>query len=74
MTRGAKHDYLAMNLDFSEQGKVKIDMVDYATNMCKDFPEKLGHVSTPWTENSFKVDDKLPPLSENKKKIFILLL
>ena len=70
VTRGAKHDYLAMNLDFSERGKVKINMIDYATGMCNDFPEKLGHVSTPWTDNLFKDDDKLPPLTENKKKTF----
>jgi hypothetical protein len=27
--RGKIHDYLAMKLDFTEKGKLKLDMVDY---------------------------------------------
>ena len=32
-TRGKKHDYLGMLVDFTEKGKVKIDMVKYVESM-----------------------------------------
>ena len=34
---GTHHDYLAMNLDFSESGVMKDDMVDYVTDMVRIF-------------------------------------
>ncbi len=37
-TRGKVHDYLGMVFDFSEEGKVKVDMCDYIANMVDDFP------------------------------------
>ena len=37
-TFGPKHDYLGMNFDFSEPGKVKIDMIEYLTKMLDSFP------------------------------------
>ena len=36
--RGKFHDYLAMNLDYSTQGQVRINMTDYIATMIKDFP------------------------------------
>ena len=36
-TRGKIHDYLGMTFDFSEKGKVKIDMIDYMSSMVDDF-------------------------------------
>ena len=54
---GHKHDYLAMDLDFSEKGVLKVDMRTYVKNMIKDFSGKVGKSSVPWTENLFKVDD-----------------
>jgi hypothetical protein len=39
--RGKIHDYLGMELDYSEPGKVKIGMIDYVENMLRDFPEQL---------------------------------
>jgi hypothetical protein len=44
--RGKKHDYLGMELDYSEDGKVKIGMINYVENMLKDFPEKLKETDT----------------------------
>ena len=32
-TRGDQHDYLGMNFDFSEKGKVRIDLCKYIGNM-----------------------------------------
>ena len=39
--REKKHEYLGMNFDFSEKGKVKIDMCDYISNMIEDFGEYI---------------------------------
>ena len=56
-TRGKKHVCLGMLLDFSEPGKVKIDMRDYVKEMIEEFPKVLtGKVSSPANENLFKVD------------------
>ena len=49
-TRGKKHDYLAMTLDYSEKGKVKVDMRNYVKSMIEYFPTKLNEnvvISTP---------------------------
>ena len=37
-TFGPVHDYLGMTFDFSEPGKVKIDMIDYLTKVVDEFP------------------------------------
>ena len=36
-TRGPIHDYLGMTFDFSEPGKLKLDMIDYMSAMVDDF-------------------------------------
>ena len=36
------HDYLGMTFDFSEDGKVKVDMKDYMAKMVDDFSIKFG--------------------------------
>ena len=38
---GKKHEYLGMSFDFSEPGKLKIDMCDYINNMVNDFGEYM---------------------------------
>ena len=40
-TRGIVHDYLGMTFDFSETGKVKIDMINYMEAMVDDFSAKF---------------------------------
>jgi hypothetical protein len=40
-TQGPVHDYLGMTFDFSQKGKVIVDMIDYITAMVNDFPTKL---------------------------------
>ena len=62
-TRGPIHDYLGMTFDFSESGKVKIDMIDYITNMIDDGPFPLNpsdQAATPATEDLFAHDDSAP--------------
>ena len=51
-TRGKVHDYLAMKLDYLEEGILKVDMRDYVKSMVQEFPEELyGKVKTPWNTN-----------------------
>ena len=44
-TRGKKHDYLGMLVDFTGKGNVKIDMVKYVESMIEDFPVKINKIS-----------------------------
>ena len=49
---GEKHDYLGMLVDFTEKGKVIIDMVKYVESMVEAFPVKISKISkTPAAEN-----------------------
>jgi hypothetical protein len=41
VTRGPRHDYLGMNIDFSEPGSVTFDMIPYISKILTGFPEKL---------------------------------
>jgi len=70
--RGKVHDYLAMKLDYSEPGKVAIDMIDYVKNMVEDFPEELTAQGArhPWSDNLFKVDETSPLLPKQKAEDF----
>lgn len=66
---GKKHDHLAMILDFSVAGKLRIDMMAYANGMIVDFPFELKEHDCPWTEKLFKVDKSAPKLDTKRKKI-----
>jgi hypothetical protein len=44
--RGGIHDYLDMEIDFSEKGKVKIGMTEYVESMLEVFPEKIKSTDT----------------------------
>jgi hypothetical protein len=47
-TWGSYHDYLGINIDFSDPGMVKFDMVPYIRKIIDAFPEKItGVTSTP---------------------------
>jgi hypothetical protein len=69
-TRGKFHYYLAMKIDFTTPGKVKIDMKDYVKGMVEDFPEKVENSTYPWNDNIFKVDDTATKLSKQKQELF----
>jgi hypothetical protein len=69
-TRGKIHDYLAMKLDFTTRGKLKVNMTEYVKSMVNDFPEELSKSNYPWNENLFKVDTKSPKLSKDKRELF----
>ena len=69
--RGTRHDYLAMVLDYSIPGVLKVDMTEYVKSMVDEFPEKLsGNTNCPWNENLFKVDDTSKKLGHEKAKEF----
>ena len=57
-THGKIHDYLAMKLDFTTNGKLKVNMTEYVKSMVNDFPEELSKSNYLWNENLFKVDTK----------------
>ena len=64
-TRGKKHVYLGMLLDFSTPGEVKVDMTEYVQDMIDEFPQELkGNVASPANDNLFKVGEskKLDPV------------
>jgi len=39
--RGKIHDYLGMIFDFSEKGKVMVNMIEYIKTIINDFPEEI---------------------------------
>jgi len=70
--RGKVHDYLGMNLDFSEKGKVKIDMKSYVKDMIEEYPVQLSETDvakTPATVDLLEVGEE-PPLDKVKKESF----
>ena len=73
---GTCHDYLAMNLDLSESGVMKVDMVDHVTDMVKDFPGNLPKkkVMCLWMDKMFFIDENSKPLDEKHKEIFHMSL
>jgi len=71
-TRGKVHDYLGMKFDFTEKGKVKIDMVDYMSSMVDDFSTKLSPTDvapTPAGEDLFS-EGKGPKLDRQRTEEF----
>ena len=68
-TRGKRHDYLGMTIDFSTKGKVVIDMCDYIKNMLADSsvilkPDEVA--PTPATDNLFTVNEESPLLPKKQ--------
>ena len=69
-TRGKVHDYLGMIFDFSEKGKLKINMSKYVKDMIKSFPEdSTGHAKNPATSNLFE-PSKGNKLSQEQAEAF----
>ena len=57
--RGKVHDYLGMIMDFSEEGKVSINMVEYIKTIIDDFPEEIiGIKTSPAADHLFEVRDE----------------
>ncbi len=72
-TRGKRHDYLAMNLDYNTPGEVHVEMAYYVKQMIKDFSvdvSKKTPVAQPWNENLFKVNEKSAKLDDKHAEEF----
>ena len=55
-TRGTKHVYLGMTLDFSKAGVVRVQMKDYIKAMVDELPKHMkGKAKTPAANHLFKV-------------------
>ena len=70
-SRGKRHRYLGMTLDYSKKGKVIIDMMDYTKETHDIFPEDLsGKISTPANKHLFNVRDDAEKLEEGQRQTF----
>ena len=68
--KGKVHDYLAMNLDYTIKGQVKIDMIKYVQYMIKDFPKPITKThATPASEKLFSTHQS-PELDSKRKDSF----
>jgi hypothetical protein len=71
VVRGKEHDYLAMILNFTDSGAMKVDMRYYIDGMLEDFPFPVQSTAkTPWTEKLFKVDSASKHLDDERRSIF----
>jgi hypothetical protein len=72
VVRGKIHDYLAMIMDFTQDGALKIDMKCYIKGMLEDFPyyEIKSTKVTPWTEKLLKIQEDAKKLNEERRSIF----
>jgi len=60
--RGTHHEYLGMDLDYSEPGVFKVSMIPYIDKIHEDFPEEItSGAPTPHADYLFKIRDKNDP-------------
>ena len=53
---GKVHDFLAMDLYFLEDGRVKVSVVEYLNNILREFPEHLGDIAkSPAFDHLFEI-------------------
>ena len=72
-SRGKRHDYLGMWLDYSIPGEVRISMEDYLRRVLDNFPEDITETpETPAASNLFTVreDSKRELLDETRAQAF----
>ncbi len=56
ITRGRRHDYLGMTIDFSNKAAVAFNKIPYLNKIFTAFPEKItGVFSTPAADHLFNV-------------------
>jgi hypothetical protein len=71
VVRGKVHDYLAMIMDYTQDGALKIDMKYYIKGMLDDFPYEVKPTKvTPWTEKLLKVQEDAKKLEEERRSVF----
>ena len=61
-SRGTKHQYLGMDLDYSDEGKVKMITEQFTRKVIEEFPDPLTTTAdSPAGENLFTVSDNDDP-------------
>ena len=72
VTRGTNHEYLGMQIDFSQVGKVVLSMEPYIEQIFVDCPTGLGKgpASTPAAAHLFEVDPEAGKLAPETKETF----
>jgi hypothetical protein len=74
-TRGKKHDYLGMVLDYSIPGKVSIDMSTYTRQVLADLPDYYNELdTTPARNGLFSIDTKAPDPASDYANAFHTLV
>jgi hypothetical protein len=70
-SRGKVHDYLGMKFDFTEEGGVSVEMVDYIKTVLSEMPEEMrGKAATPAADHLFHVRDDPVLLEKDKADSF----
>ena len=71
VTRGSKHVFLGMNIEFKPNGTVDIDTIDYIKEAIDEFGDKcLPRPPTPAGPNILSVDPSSPRLDARRADIF----
>ena len=71
VTRGNKHKFLGMDIEFPGDGTVKIKMKDYLVESIAESGMNIERTaSTPAKKNLFEVDDDAAPLTDGEAKVF----
>jgi hypothetical protein len=59
MHTGRKHDYLEVDMEFTEEGTLEVSMFKYIQNVIKEFPKKItGQAAMPAAAHLFEIRDK----------------
>ena len=58
VSQGTSHDYLDMDSDYSEAGKVKISMLNFLKKTINEFPKEIkGYAATLAIDQLFNIRD-----------------
>jgi hypothetical protein len=70
VTRGNKHTYVGMDIEYTRNGEAQILMAEYITESINDFPEECSaHARTPAASHLFDIDVGSPTLLEERRKL-----
>ena len=59
MHTGWKHDYLGVDMEFTQEGTLEVSMFKYLQNVIKEFLEKITEqAATPAAAHLFEIRDK----------------
>ena len=70
---GNKHNYLGVDLEFEQDGRLNVSIVNYLKNVIEAFPEQIvGRAATPAGERLFDIRDEKEarPLEEERAIAF----